>query len=123
MQGLINALGPLPHAARRSITFDRGTEFTDWPYLQAGLGVETWFCDPQAPWQKGTVENTHRRARRWLSRDTDPLSIEHHDLKDVCAQLNSTPRKCLGYRPPSEVFRETLMAEIGKAAWRARVVQ
>ncbi|HEU4985538.1 MAG TPA: IS30 family transposase [Rhizobiaceae bacterium] len=110
MQGLINALGALPHAARRSITFDRGTEFTDWPYLQAGLGVETWFCDPQAPWQKGTVENTNRRARRWLSRDTDPLSIENHDLKDVCAHLNSTPRKCLGFRTPSEVFRQKLLA-------------
>lgn len=31
IDGLLNALGPLPHAARRSITFDRGTEFTDWP--------------------------------------------------------------------------------------------
>ena len=66
MDGLIDVLGPLPHSARRSITFDRGTEFTDWPYLQAGLGVQTWFCDSQAPWQKGTVENTNRRARKWL---------------------------------------------------------
>lgn len=76
MDGLIDVLGPPPHSARRSITFDRGTDFTDWPYLQAGLGVQTWFCDPQAPWQKGTVENANRRARKWLPRDTDPLSIE-----------------------------------------------
>ena len=41
MDGLIEALAPLHAAARRSITFDRGTEFTDWPYLQAGLGVQT----------------------------------------------------------------------------------
>jgi hypothetical protein len=75
-----------------------------------GLGVQTWFCDPQAPWQKGTVENTNRRARRWLTRDTDPLSIEDRHLKDVCAHLNSTPRKCLGFRTPSEVFRQKLMA-------------
>ena len=52
MEGLIDALGALPHAARRSITFDRGTEFMDWPYLQAGLGVQTWFCDPQSPCRK-----------------------------------------------------------------------
>jgi len=45
----------LVDAARRSITFDRGTEFKNWPYLQACLGVQTWFCDPQARWQKGTV--------------------------------------------------------------------
>lgn len=110
MEGLIDTLGPLPHAARRSITFDRGTEFTDWPYLQAGHGVETWLCDPQSPWQNGTVENTNPRARRWLSRDTDPLSIDNHDLRQVCAHLNSTPRKCLGFRTPSEVFRQKLLA-------------
>jgi IS30 family transposase len=110
MDGLIDVLSSLPHAARRSITFDRGTEFTDWPYLQAGLGVQTWFCDPQAPWQKGTVENTNRRARRWLPRDTDPLSIDDQDLHKVCAHLNSTPRKCLGFKTPAEVFRQKMMA-------------
>ena len=29
MDRLINVFGPLPHAARSYITFDRGTEFTD----------------------------------------------------------------------------------------------
>lgn len=110
MNGLIEVLAPLPAAARRSITFDRGTEFTDWPYLQAGLGVQTWFCDPQSPWQKGTVENTNRRARRWLSRDADPLAFDDHHLKQVCAHLNATPRKCLGFRTPAEVFRRKVMA-------------
>ncbi|KSV86891.1 hypothetical protein N184_32105 [Sinorhizobium sp. GL28] len=81
MDGLIQTLQSLPHLARRSITFDRGTEFTEWPYLQAGIGAQTWFCDPQSPWQKGTVENTNRRVRKWLSRDVDPLSITDDDLK------------------------------------------
>ncbi len=27
----------------------------------------------------------------------------------ICHQLNSTPRKCLGYRTPAQVFREKLM--------------
>jgi IS30 family transposase len=110
MERLIDALGALPHAARRSITFDRGTEFMDWPYLQAGLGVQTWFCDPQSPWQKGTVENTNRRVRKWLPRDADPLAFDDDHLKQVCAHLNSTPRKCLGFRTPAEVFRRKMMA-------------
>lgn len=38
MDGLIWVLQSLPHLARRSITFDRGPEFTDWPYLQASIG-------------------------------------------------------------------------------------
>src|SRR5690349_11645434 len=37
--GLIRVFQSLPQLARRSITFDRGTEFTDWPYLQASIGI------------------------------------------------------------------------------------
>ena len=110
MEGLVRVLEALPQFARRSITFDRGTEFTDWPYLQAGLGAQTWFCDPQSPWQKGTVENTNRRARRWLSRDMDPLELTEQNLIEVCNLLNSTPRKCLGFKTPAEIFRQKIMA-------------
>ncbi len=115
MEGLVRVLHSLPHRARRSITFDRGTEFTDWPYLQAGIGMQTWFCDPQSPWQKGTVENTNGRARKWLSREVDPLSITDRDLKDICDRLNATPRKCLGYKTPAEVFRQKLLAQMRRA--------
>ncbi|MEI4472998.1 IS30 family transposase [Frigidibacter sp. MR17.24] len=109
MDGLIGSLSPLPAHARRSITFDRGLEFLAWPYLQAGLGVETWFCDPQAPWQKGTVENTNGRVRRWLPREVDPKTLTTRQVNAICQQLNATPRKCLGYRTPAEVFRDKLM--------------
>lgn len=102
MDGLIEVLQPLPHAARLSITFDRGTEFSEWPYFQAGIGTRIWFCDPQSPWQKGTVENINGRVRKWLSREVDPLSITDGELKVICDRLNSTPRKCLGYRTPAE---------------------
>jgi len=71
MGKIIKAIKNLPHIARRSITFDRGTEFVSWPHLQAQTGTQTWFCDPSSPWQKGTVENTNRRARRWLPRKRD----------------------------------------------------
>jgi len=111
MEGIIAGLSPLPFPARRSITFDRGFEFSAWPHLQAGLGVAVWFCDPQAPWQKGTNENTNGRARRFLPRDTDPTALTNRSLAAICQRLNTTPRKCLGYRTPAEVFRERVLAE------------
>ena len=36
MEGLIQVVQSLLHRAHRSITFDRGTEFTDWPLISAG---------------------------------------------------------------------------------------
>ncbi len=45
----MQAIKDLPHIARRSITFDRGSEFVSWPQLQAKIGTQTWFCDPASP--------------------------------------------------------------------------
>jgi len=109
MNKLINEMSPLPADARRSITFDRGFEFTSWRELHKGMGTKAWFCDPQAPWQKGSVENMNKRVRRYLPRDTALLSLPNRYMKSICDRLNATPRKCLGYRTPAEAFRDELM--------------
>ena len=109
MNKLINEMSPLPANARRSITFDRGFEFTSWRELHKGMGTKSWFCDPQAPWQKGSVENMNKRVRRYLPRDTALLSLPNRYMRSICDRLNATPRKCLGYRTPAEAFRDELM--------------
>lgn len=109
MEALIQGLAPLPADARQSITFDRGTEFSAWRHLKAGIGADAWFCDPQAPYQKGTVENTNNRLRRYLPRSTEPTDLTNRYLRSICQILNSTPRKCLGYHTPAEVFETKLM--------------
>jgi IS30 family transposase len=108
---IMKAIKDLPHIARRSITFDRGSEFVSWPHLQAKIGTQTWFCDPSSLWQTGTVENTNRRARRWLPRKRDIKLMTDEDIKVISDQLNNTPRKCLGWKTPEEVFRESMLAE------------
>lgn len=109
MDRLITSLSPLPLEARRSITFDRGFEFVSWRELEKGMGTKAWFCDPQAPWQKGSVENMNKRVRRYLPRDTALLELTNQSMKLICQRLNSTPRKCLGWRTPAEAFREEIM--------------
>ena len=120
MGKIMKAVRDLPHLARKSITFDRGTEFVSWPHLQAEIGTQTWFCDPSSPWQKGTVENTNRRVRRWLPRKRDITAVSDHELKMICDRLNNTPRKCLGWKTPAEVFREKMMAELARSPYPRR---
>lgn len=98
MRTLMDVMEPLPQPARKSITFDRGFEFRDWGKLKAGIGTESWFCDPQAPWQKGSVENLNKRARGYLPRDTQLAALSNRDMKAICDCFNGTPRKCLGRR-------------------------
>jgi IS30 family transposase len=65
------ALADLPAEARRSITFDRGSEFLADDHLASQHGILTWFCDPHAPWQKGSIENANGRLRRFLPGELD----------------------------------------------------
>ena len=87
MEGLIDGLSSLPAYARQSITFDRGTEFSAWQQMKDGLGADPWFCDPRSPWQKGTVENTNNRLRRYLPRKSDPTAFTNRYLKSICDRL------------------------------------
>lgn len=110
MEALIQGLALLPADARLSITFDRGTEFAAWRHLKAGVGADAWFCDPQAPYQKGTVANTNNKLRKYLPRSTEPTALTNRYLRSICQRLNATPRKCLSYRTPAEVFKNELVA-------------
>lgn len=109
MNKLMDVMESLPQPARRSITFDRGFEFREWRRLKSGIGTESWFCDPQAPWQKGSVGNLNKRARRYLPRDTLVATISNRNMKEICDRLNGAPRKCLGWQTPTEAFREEMM--------------
>jgi IS30 family transposase len=109
------SLQGLPAGSCRSITFDRGTEFTAYHLLEDRLGAQAWFCDPHSPWQKGAVENANGRIRRFLPGERNPAELATDELARLVASLNATPRRCLGYRTPQEAFQEQLVA-LAKAA-------
>src|SRR6267154_1819597 len=101
-------LGKLPQAMRKTISFDNGTEFAEHHRLHKPLGVETFFCDPHSPWQKGGVENYIGRLRRSLPRKTDLKSLTEADIKRYVQRLNNTPRKCLDFKTPAEAFSKLI---------------
>lgn len=101
---LRQTLATLPSPMRKSICFDNGTEFAAHHRLRKPLGIETFFCDPHSPWQKGGVENTIGRLRRALPRKTNLNDISPHQLRKLVDRLNNTPRKCLDFQTPAEAF-------------------
>ena len=105
--GILTRLDP---QMRRSVTFDNGTEFARHSLLKDALKMATYFCDAYASWQKGGIENTNGRIRRWLPRQTDLDELNDEDIQDIAMTLNLTPRKCLGFRSPAEAF----LNELGK---------
>jgi IS30 family transposase len=97
-------LDKLPQAMRKTISFDNGNEFAEHHRLHKALGVQTFFCDPHSPWQKGGVENSIGRLRRSLPRKTDLNLITAATLQRHVQRLNDTPRKCLDFQTPAEAF-------------------
>jgi IS30 family transposase len=104
ISNLAKALVAFPRGKRQSVTVDNGTEFARHYALTDGYGIKTWFCDTHSPWQKGGIENAIGRLRRRLPRKTDITSFTRKDLTDIANIYNSTPRKCLGFLTPAEVF-------------------
>ena len=103
--GLARLLRPIPARLRRSIAFDNGSEFALHHQLATRLRLQTFFCDPHAPWQKGAIENAIGRLRRSLPRHANPAALTPRQLADLASRYNRTPRKCLAFRTPEEVFQ------------------
>ena len=100
----------MPAYTWQSITFDNGVEFSKHYLLNRKFGIQTWFCDTHSPWQKGGIENAIGRLRRQLPRNTDLNAISAHRLALCLQRYNDTPRKCLGFKTPNEVFFELSVA-------------
>ena len=106
ISALIKQSQRLPCELYKSLTWDRGKELADHPRLATAAEVDVYFCDPHAPWQRGSNENTNRLLRQYLPRGTDLSVHSQAQLSAIARQLNERPRKTLQYQTPAEKFAE-----------------
>ena len=102
---MIALLFALPKKKLKSITPDRGKEFSKHSSVTQALnGLQFYFPDPHAPWQRGTNENTNGLLREYLPKSFDIALSSEEDITNFVNKLNFRPRKCLGWKSPHEVF-------------------
>jgi IS30 family transposase len=99
----------LPEALRRTLTWDQGPEMRDWQQVRVDAGIEVYFCDPHAPWQRGTNENTNGLLRQYFPKGTDFSGVTEAALDAVADELNDRPRKRLGFYKPNEKITDLLL--------------
>jgi IS30 family transposase len=99
----------LPEALRRSLTWDQGPEMRDWKQVRVDAGIEVFFCDPHAPWQRGSNENTNGLLRQYFPKGTDFGAVSEMHLDAVADELNDRPRKRLAFANPTQQLAELLL--------------
>ena len=96
---IVRALKPIANLCK-TITSDNGKEFAGHEYVSKELGVEFYFAEPYASWQRGSNENYNGLVRQYFPKKSSFENITTKEIKRVEKLLNNRPRKRLGYISP-----------------------
>ncbi len=103
MDGFKKLLNPYQKVFQ-SWTLDNGVENVR--YKETNLN--TYFCHPYSSWEKGSLENSLGRLRRFIPKKARMEEFSQRQIDYFLKLMNNTPRKILGWRTPNEIFNEQL---------------
>ncbi len=104
VDGFNKQLNPYQNAIE-TLTLDNGPENARYEEL----GIDTYFCHPYCSCDKATMENSFGRLRRFIPKGASLRDYSDEDINRFADLMNDTPRKCLNFRTPKEVFEEQLI--------------
>jgi len=110
---VVDTLKPYPKQLRKSLTCDRGPENRGYRQTEKKLKSPIFFCNAYHSWEKGTVENTVGRVRRFFPKGISLDSVTQKQLRKVERMMNNTPRKCLGFLTPYERMKQITIQQSG----------
>jgi IS30 family transposase len=87
-----------------TVTADNGTEFHDYPAIEAATGAQFYFATPHHAWERATCENTNGLLRQYLPKGQSMASLTQQGCNRLAHRLNTRPRKRLGFRTPEECY-------------------
>lgn len=102
-EALITRLGDY---VTKTLTADNGAENTNHKEIAYRLQLLMYFCHAYHSWEKGTVENTNGRIRRYIPKGVSIDTLSDAYIRGVENKLNNTPRKCLQFRTPNEMIHK-----------------
>lgn len=103
MDGFKSMINP-QRSTVHSVTMDNGVENARHLEIRA----KTYFCHPYSSWEKGSIENSFMRLRRFIPKGSSLKYFTNKQINSFINTMNNTPRKCLNFRTPVEVFNEQL---------------
>lgn len=92
----------------KSISFDNGSEFSEFRKLEENLHTLVYFAEPHKPWQRGTNESTNDIVRFFFPKGFDFRTVTDKEIHFVENLINNRPRKCLGWKSPAEFLSQSV---------------
>lgn len=90
----------------KTLTADNGKENSSHLTIAKELNLSMFFCHSYASWEKGTVENTNGRIRRFIPKGMSIDLISEETIAALEEKLNHTPRKRLSFLTPCEKMQQ-----------------
>lgn len=87
----------------RTITTDNGSEFSAFSEAEV-YGTQVYFAHPYSSWERPVNERSNRMLRRFMPKGKSMFGYTDEQVLMFSDEMNSTPRKRLGYRTPEELF-------------------
>ena len=94
----------LRYLPKHTVTFDNGPENSEWKILEERITVDCFFAHPYSSFERGSNENANGLLREYFPKGTDFTKISDEDISKVEYDLNTRPRKRLGYLTPLEAM-------------------
>jgi IS30 family transposase len=95
----------------RSLTVDNDISFQKHVELSELLETAIFFCHPQAPHEKGTIENRNKAIRRYVKKKSDLSKYDPAHFAMVEEKLRNRFMECLGYKTPDEAWATELQKQ------------
>jgi IS30 family transposase len=92
-----------------SITPDHGKEFKQLEIIMQRFDIPVYLPDAYSPHQRGSNENINGLLREFFPKKTDLSNYTDVQIKSWQDNLNTRPKKILGYKTPSEVFNDEVL--------------
>jgi transposase, IS30 family len=95
LAALVEILERIPQHLQRTLTWDQGREMARHHDLTRLCGIDIYFANPHAPWERPTNENGNGLLRRYLAKGTNLHTYTTTDLRNIEHRLNTMPRRSL----------------------------
>ena len=88
-----------------TITYDRGSEFSNWKRTEKKTKTKIYFADPYSSYQRGRNENFNGLVRDFFPKGTDFKKLTKKDILKVETILNNRERERHNGLTPIEMFK------------------